>query len=55
MRRPFIDNKGRTFVYDGEQWNCGDHPKYQAVRKPRCLCEACWWLWFRKLGWRGPR
>lgn len=26
-------------------YKCKKHPKYKVMRQPRCLCEACWWLW----------
>jgi hypothetical protein len=25
---------------------CEDHPKYEALRKPRKNCEACWAIYF---------
>lgn len=25
---------------------CKKHPRYQAKRKPRCVCYACWCMWF---------
>lgn len=28
---------------------CRKHPKYQAKRKPKVACEACWILYFDKL------
>ncbi len=26
--------------------SCKKHPRYQAKRKPRVLCEGCWHFWF---------
>jgi hypothetical protein len=28
---------------------CKKHPKYQAKRRPRTLCDACWWLWLESV------
>jgi hypothetical protein len=29
---------------------CKAHPRYKVIRKPRVACEACWFMWFNKLG-----
>ena len=29
---------------------CKKHPKYQAIRKPQCDCEACWKIYNEKHG-----
>jgi hypothetical protein len=29
-----------------ENHGCKKHRTYQAKRKPRCQCEACWNLWY---------
>lgn len=29
---------------------CNKHRKYQAKRKPRVCCEACWFLFFKRKG-----
>lgn len=26
---------------------CNAHPKYKAKRKPRSLCEVCWFAYFK--------
>lgn len=31
---------------------CQKHPKYQAKRQPRSLCEACWKAWFQMQDYR---
>ncbi len=32
------------------EYMCGKHPYYRVLRKPRCACEKCWFLWFDKQG-----
>ena len=27
---------------------CKVHPRYQALRKPRASCEACWRMWIEQ-------
>lgn len=28
---------------------CRKHPKYQGKRRPRCACEACWYMWAQRM------
>jgi hypothetical protein len=32
---------------------CSKHPRYQVKRRPRCACEACWYLWARERWFAG--
>ncbi len=38
-----LESVARTIEYS----KCKIHPRYQAKRKPRLACEACWSLWFK--------
>lgn len=40
-----IDRKIFEMLDDRGTFRCKKHPKYQAKRRPRTACEACWRRW----------